>query len=759
MPAASHTYLFIRNTDMNLTREATGYKQDLNFARDSSDTLWVSWIAFEGRVNTINWTETRAGRSGQVCELECAYGTPASPRMVLSDPHQLIWVEWSDRRGRLLAATLGADESEATAAILSNEYNCHDFSCAWNAGGQAWLAAEVWDRGKASICLLELVAGKWQFRGQVPASSGFAIRPCVTAGHDSTFLLSWDDYGPGGYRIGSAFLPVAGAAEIIYLDNEQTWETLSANAQAEDGTWYLSRTSEELVKLDNGALNHHSAVKVARYDKGRRQWQEIDAIDIDYAMNPWQAAYVGRRRCSHLAAQKGGGMWAFIEAKQDPKKMDPNLGRLLCRRYDGAEARQELHCVLDGHCNFVFENPPAPQDSIYVATKTQAHKGDLRIDYFLHSVELGSIAERVRPPAISYTSFEPEPEPQTADSPSTGELKLFFGDPHVHSRISADLDGEPDELYHFARDVAQLDFMALTDNDFTWFTEPLRADVWERLQSMANFFYEPGVFTTFVAWEYTRHRQVRTLAGIDSHRCVLFPAERGIYYTWYGDNLMRPAELLKKLKNETVLLHDHAFYGFDITDDSKECNMELCSGWRNWMVQEDYQQKLHGLLDRGVKVGFVGGGDVHERVPGLNGGLAGIWAESNTRESLFHALQNRRVFATSGLRPYLSFRIFDAFMGGTTHTPDRPVLEFEVRCRSKIETIEVVRNGTVVHTTHPDRYESRLEWEDYQRLNGPAYYYVHVQFEGEEPQLYFNMSVPYGKHAWSSPIWVLPHSP
>ena len=750
---------------MNLTREATGYKQDLNFARDSSDTLWASWIAFEGRANTINWIETSAGGGGQVRELECAYGAPGSPRIVLSDPHQMVWLEWSDRRGRLLAATLGDDEREVTIPILSNEYNCHDFSCAWNAGGQAWLAAETWDRGKASICLLELVAGQWQFRGQLPTRSGFAIRPCVTAGRDSAFLLSWDEYGPDGYRIGSAFLPVAGAAEIIYLDNEQTWETMSATAQAEDGLWYLSRTSEELVKLENGALNHHSAVKVARLDQGGRQWQEIDAIDIDYAMNPWQAAYVGRRRFSHLAAQEGGGMWAFVEAKQDPKKMDPNLGRLLCRRYDGAGAsrdarmQRELHCVLDGHCNFVFESSSVPQDSIYVATKTQAQKGDLRIDYFLHSVELGSIAERVLPPAIAYTSFEPEPEPQTADFPRTGELKLFFGDLHVHSRISADLDGEPDELYHFTRDVAQLDFMALTDNDFTWFTEPLRADVWERLQSMANFFYEPEVFTTFVAWEYTRHRQVRTLAGIDSHRCVLFPAERGIYYTWYGDNLMRPAQLLKKLKNETVLLHDHAFYGFDITDDSKECNMELCSGWRNWMVQKDYQQKLHGLLDRGVKVGFFGGGDAHERVPGLSGGLAGIWAESNTRESLFRALQNRRVFATSGLRPYLSFKIFDAFMGGTTHTSDRPVLEFEVRCRKKIETIEVVRNGTVVHTTHPERYESRLEWEDAQRLNGPAYYYVHVQFEGEEPHLYFNMSVPYGKHAWSSPIWVFPHSP
>ena len=172
--------------------------------------------------------------------------------------------------------------------------------------------------------------------------------------------------------------------------------------------------------------------------------------------------------------------------------MDPNLGRLLCRHYDRTATTQELLCVLDGHCNFVFENPSQPQDNLYVATKTQARKGDLRIDYILHSVELGAISARVQPPTIEYTSFEPEPEPKTADYPNTGELSLFFGDLHVHSRISADLDGEPDELYHFARDVAQLDFMALTDNDFTWFTEPLRADVWERLQSHGQLLLRAG---------------------------------------------------------------------------------------------------------------------------------------------------------------------------------------------------------------------------------------------------------------------------
>ena len=35
--------------------------------------------------------------------------------------------------------------------------------------------------------------------------------------------------------------------------------------------------------------------------------------------------------------------------------------------------------------------------------------------------------------------------------PESGH-RLYFGDPHVHSRLSCDLDGEPDELYNLIDD-------------------------------------------------------------------------------------------------------------------------------------------------------------------------------------------------------------------------------------------------------------------------------------------------------------------
>ena len=89
--------------------------------------------------------------------------------------------------------------------------------------------------------------------------------------------------------------------------------------------------------------------------------------------------------------------------------------------------------------------------------------------------------------------------------------------------------------------------------------------------------------------------------------------------------------------------------------------------------------------------------------------MTGVWAEENTREAIFDAFWNRRVFATTGLRPDLRFKVSGCFMGGRTETDQSPSVELNVRCDVPLREARIVRDGSVIQTLDVD--ELRLDWK------------------------------------------------
>src|SRR5690606_12539585 len=101
-----------------------------------------------------------------------------------------------------------------------------------------------------------------------------------------------------------------------------------------------------------------------------------------------------------------------------------------------------------------------------------------------------------------------------------------------------------------------------------------------------------------------------------------------------------------------------------------------------------------GGLKNGFKLGMIGVGDTHDGRPGdalhelqvkpesyknlHKPGLTGIWAKDLTRESIFDALWNRRVYATTHHRTIVKFLANDFPMGSIMEVKGELTLEAEI---------------------------------------------------------------------------------
>jgi len=184
-------------------------------------------------------------------------------------------------------------------------------------------------------------------------------------------------------------------------------------------------------------------------------------------------------------------------------------------------------------------------------------------------------------------------------------------------------------------------------------------------------------------------------------------------------------------------------------------------------IREFKEGSIRDALNNNCRFGFVAGG-LDDRGIYANcydssqmqytPGLTGIIAKEQTREALFSALHKRHCYATTGEKTLLNFFIAGEPMGTELSSTKKPGLVYNryisgfVVGTKPIKKIELIRNGKVLTTFHPDNQEFHLEFDDSEMLYDItihdknqdihfAYYYLRV--EQEHNQL-----------AWSSPIWV-----
>jgi hypothetical protein len=349
--------------------------------------------------------------------------------------------------------------------------------------------------------------------------------------------------------------------------------------------------------------------------------------------------------------------------------------------------------------------------------------------------------------------------------------KLYWGDLHCHSNLSADAEGEVDELNHYARDRAGLDVVVFTNNDF--YNVPLTQYEYEVGNLFAKNHSISGEFLSFPGYEWTsRIPGVPTASLGDpgnwlppyrnrsyaNHRSVIYPPTGGplVHFTEVGNEIAKLNQVVEGAGGITLSQHPT----FKLSGHAVEVGLELTSGWSNYISRNP--KLFHTSLDQGRKgggarLGFVANGDSHRRAPGLSGALTGIYAAELTHAAILDALRKRRCFATSGSQMFVDARAGDSFMGDEVSAPGGQI-RFKLHAigTRAITSATLVRDGHEVFKAEGNgQRHFRTEFKDEGLSPGVHWYYWRVTQDRTAPVLPGNLMAAHGHLAWSSPHWVI----
>lgn len=348
----------------------------------------------------------------------------------------------------------------------------------------------------------------------------------------------------------------------------------------------------------------------------------------------------------------------------------------------------------------------------------------------------------------------------TEEQPLT---RIFWGDPHWQTFFS---DGIrcPEELYAFARDEAFLDFGAISDH-----MEAVTDRQWEYFQAVANDYNEPGRFATLIGQEWTNHNPK---AGAPGHRNIYYRGHGGVALRSNDPDCNTLDKLWSKLDSlagiDAIAIPHHSanvIMGVDLTqawNPKYEKAMEIHSVWGssechaddgNIMAIQHCRGEMRGrhvvdALKKGWRIGFVGGGDIHDGRPGdalhnesyppspdrqWPGGYTAVFASSLTREAVFDAIKNRKTYATTQTRIYLDVDFSDSKEGHS--------LDIKAASEEGIREVAIVLNGKAAQKLLPDTDRRMISRAKLPVDMSPGDFgYVRITTERDHM-------------AWSSPFW------
>jgi hypothetical protein len=348
--------------------------------------------------------------------------------------------------------------------------------------------------------------------------------------------------------------------------------------------------------------------------------------------------------------------------------------------------------------------------------------------------------------------------------PALAQYKVYWGDVHGHTSLS-DGKGSLDDYFTYARDVAKLDFVIVTDHDFgngkpSW---KMTKENWQLTQEKADQYTVDGKFIAIAGYEWTSQPKYWTSeehlfdgpTKYYNHKNVYFPSRVDYIFSAKDPDYNSPNLLAAEVRKHGGLIHNNHLdsspagkdqFAYDPTNSTVIVNTEMSPDTIHHdgkVYRINCEKMLREYLNKGGKTGFVASTDTHE---GKTAAKTAVLAQELTRPAIFEALGHRRNYAVFNARIMLDFKINGHFMGEEITIEGKPKIQAEVQGTDKIKEVVVVRDGAPIHTINPGTKNVRFDYED-DSFGNKSYYYLRViQVDEGAPG---NSSC-----AWSSPIWV-----
>ncbi len=742
-------------------------------------TIWIAWHAyFKPSCDRILARKVGPGGLGSVHQLS-QQGTACDRPLIVAAGDSSAWVFWSvrlDGRWRLMGRKLDAGKWHPAVTLSDNNTDALMPAAVHFDDGRLLLAWSAYAEERFRIYSRILEKGVW--KDPLPVSSELhdSYRPAVAAEKDGTVWIFWDSYRDGNYAVsGRILLPKPDLIEQISPTGKNCMmPTALATEQGLALAWFQSTDVTSAEGIIDQLHTLHMAIRETT------EWQIVrDAEGTTvgatciYALTPRmkpkpavKLGHMARLRVPMLL-EDGKTIWLLWERSTNhsnhPARSLADLAARPCR--DGKWAEPVI--FRSGLLDYRLPDQPRASDGRFTYVASELPRGQRRI-YHLLTGDVGACKPFQQD---EWTGWQPVKLPLPGKKPqyeirSAGRsYRLYWIDLHNHSGLTCDAHGEPDELFHYARDRAQTDAMTLTDNDEI-FDDPLTEGEYALGVFFAQCFNRDGSFVALPGYEWTSHLPNST--DIDradprcwdfrwypgrchgNHRTVIYPFSGGplLRHTEIGNNIERMLDTVQKLGGVVFPHHPN----WDITGHPVEVGAEVTSGWR---ISFNHGL-IHRVLNQGHRLGFAGNSDSHRRNPGLAGSLTATYAERLTPESILESLRSRRFYATNGSWIVLDSRANGTLMGQQVEAPSgiaeirltaigtRPIVNATLVCDGEeVKTFE----GTGQNEFHAVYHSPPLP-------KGTHWYYWHVEQEGESPQ-FPGCVIARGHLAWSTPHWVI----